>query len=145
MLLAERDDILVRPVDKRENFIKRCVAVAGDTISIVDGVVYIDGKRSDAPEMSLSPWLVTMEGNASIPADFLTEEMDIDPDDPEQRDFGSVPGMPGTFRMNHPFRDPLSVEVGHFLMKNIISMFCMLSTLFIIIFFRSFSRINQQV
>jgi signal peptidase I len=100
MLLAERDDILVRPVDKRENFIKRCVAVAGDTISILDGVVYIDGKRSDAPEMSLSPWLVTMEGNASIPTDFLSEEMDIDPDDPEQRDFSSVPGMPGTFRMN---------------------------------------------
>jgi signal peptidase I len=36
--------IITRPVDKRENFIKRCVAIAGDTISVVNGVVYIDGK-----------------------------------------------------------------------------------------------------
>jgi signal peptidase I len=26
--------------------------------------------------------------------------MDVDPDDPEQRDFSAVPGMPGTFRLN---------------------------------------------
>ena len=100
MLLAERDDILVRPVDKRENFIKRCVAVAGDTLEIRDGVVYINGKRSDAPEMSLSPWLVSMENNTGLPVEFLTEEMDLDPDDPEQRDFSAVPGMSGTYRLN---------------------------------------------
>jgi signal peptidase I len=37
------DQIITRPVDKRENFIKRCVAVAGDTLQIVNGVVHING------------------------------------------------------------------------------------------------------
>ncbi|MFI3277736.1 MAG: signal peptidase I [Rikenellaceae bacterium] len=37
--------VAVRPVDKRENYIKRCVAVAGDTIKIVDGVLYVNGVK----------------------------------------------------------------------------------------------------
>ena len=37
------DLIITRPVDKRENFIKRCVAIAGDTLQIVNGVVRING------------------------------------------------------------------------------------------------------
>ena len=32
--------IAVRPLDKKENYIKRCVGVAGDTLRIVDGIVY---------------------------------------------------------------------------------------------------------
>lgn len=38
------DIIITRPVDKRENFIKRCVAIAGDTMSVKDGIVHINGK-----------------------------------------------------------------------------------------------------
>lgn len=38
------DQIITRPVDKRENFIKRCVGVAGDTIHIVNGKLMINGK-----------------------------------------------------------------------------------------------------
>lgn len=33
-----------RPVDRRENYVKRCVGLPGQTIKIVDGVIYIDGK-----------------------------------------------------------------------------------------------------
>ena len=32
--------IAVRPLDKKENYIKRCVGVAGDTLRIVNGTVY---------------------------------------------------------------------------------------------------------
>lgn len=35
--------IKTRPVDKRENFIKRCVAVAGDTLQIKNGIVFTNG------------------------------------------------------------------------------------------------------
>ncbi|RYG43719.1 MAG: S26 family signal peptidase, partial [Chitinophagaceae bacterium] len=37
--------IKTRPVDKRENFIKRCVAIAGDTLRIVNGVVYTNSTQ----------------------------------------------------------------------------------------------------
>ncbi|NLA24049.1 MAG: signal peptidase I, partial [Bacteroidales bacterium] len=36
-------DIVVRPIDKRENYIKRCVAMPGDTLEIREGEVFIDG------------------------------------------------------------------------------------------------------
>ena len=36
-------EIMVRPVDRRENYVKRCVGMPGDSLQIVDNVVYIDG------------------------------------------------------------------------------------------------------
>lgn len=43
-------DIVIRPIDKRENYIKRCVAVAGDTLTIKEGEVYINGiKQKEIP------------------------------------------------------------------------------------------------
>jgi signal peptidase I len=33
-----------RPVDKRENFIKRCIAIAGDTISMENGLAIVNSK-----------------------------------------------------------------------------------------------------
>ena len=44
------DEIITRPVDKRENFIKRCTAIAGDTLQIKNRVVYINGVAEPLPE-----------------------------------------------------------------------------------------------
>ncbi|MEJ5994529.1 signal peptidase I [Pedobacter sp. Du54] len=38
--------MVTRPVDKRENYIKRCIAIAGDTISMVDGLAIVNGKKT---------------------------------------------------------------------------------------------------
>ncbi len=35
--------VISRPVDKRENYIKRCVAVAGDTLQIVNNELFVNG------------------------------------------------------------------------------------------------------
>ena len=40
--------LVARPVDKKENYIKRCVAIAGDSLEIRDGVVYTNGVREEA-------------------------------------------------------------------------------------------------
>jgi signal peptidase I len=37
-------EIVARPVDKRENYIKRCVAISGDEFEVREGVVYVNGK-----------------------------------------------------------------------------------------------------
>ena len=39
--------IAIRPLDKKENYIKRCVAVAGDTFAVRDGVVYVGDEAEE--------------------------------------------------------------------------------------------------
>lgn len=39
-----------RPSDKREHYIKRCVAVAGDTLKVTNGIVSINGVNQGFPE-----------------------------------------------------------------------------------------------
>ena len=34
--------VIVRPSDKKDHYVKRCVAVAGDTLQIIDGQVYVN-------------------------------------------------------------------------------------------------------
>lgn len=38
---------LGRPVDKKDNYIKRCVGISGDSLKVIDGFVYINGKLND--------------------------------------------------------------------------------------------------
>jgi len=40
----------VRPIDKREHYVKRCVAIPGDTLTIEDGVVYTNGTHEQMPD-----------------------------------------------------------------------------------------------
>jgi signal peptidase I len=42
--IAERYDVETRPVDRRDNYIKRCVAIAGQTIEVVSNDVIVDGQ-----------------------------------------------------------------------------------------------------
>jgi len=56
-------DIVARPVDKRENYIKRCIGLPGDTITIKDQVVYINNKRNDFPQLSQFMYEVKTDGN----------------------------------------------------------------------------------
>ena len=39
---AEREG---RPIDKKENYVKRCVAIPGDTMEIKNGILFINGKE----------------------------------------------------------------------------------------------------
>ncbi len=42
--------VITRPVDKRENYIKRLVAMPGDTIEIVESKLLVNGKPENSPE-----------------------------------------------------------------------------------------------
>ncbi len=45
--LIDMYGLVNRPVDKRENYIKRCVAIAGDEIEIKNNQLYVNGKASE--------------------------------------------------------------------------------------------------
>ncbi len=60
-------EIVTRPVDRKENYIKRCVGIPGDTLSVRNGFVYIDGKREDIPSHSQKYYLVQTDGGTFNP------------------------------------------------------------------------------
>ncbi|MCW3785699.1 signal peptidase I [Plebeiibacterium sediminum] len=43
-------DLIYRPVDRRDNYVKRCVAVAGDTFEIKSNQIYINGVKVHNPK-----------------------------------------------------------------------------------------------
>jgi signal peptidase I len=51
-------EIIARPVDKRENFIKRCIGIAGDTIRILNRKVYINGTEEKNPGITQYKYIV---------------------------------------------------------------------------------------
>ena len=46
----DADSPLYRPVDKCENYIKRCQGTPGDTLSVVNAQVYVNGKAAPNPK-----------------------------------------------------------------------------------------------
>jgi len=47
---AKNPGLRARPVDKMENYVKRCVALPGETVSVVEGQLHIDGEPVENPE-----------------------------------------------------------------------------------------------
>ena len=41
---ADMQNLRVRPVDRRENYVKRCVGEPGDSLQIIDNQVYVNGE-----------------------------------------------------------------------------------------------------
>jgi signal peptidase I, bacterial type len=55
-------DIVVRPVDRRENYVKRCVGLPGDTLQIINGVVYTNGQAEKKMPGIQANYLVETSG-----------------------------------------------------------------------------------
>lgn len=50
--LPETKGLQTLVLDKKENYVKRCVAIHGDELEIRNGIIYIDGQMQDLPEES---------------------------------------------------------------------------------------------
>lgn len=46
----EFGEVTWRPVDRRENYVKRCVGLPGQTLQIKDHIIYLDGKANKEPD-----------------------------------------------------------------------------------------------
>jgi signal peptidase I len=67
-----------KPIDKKTNYVKRCVGIPGDSLSIKDGIVYINGKILPMPERSKPQYsyTVTTDGNG-FDQTYITKELNI--------------------------------------------------------------------
>ncbi|MCR5850633.1 MAG: S26 family signal peptidase [Bacteroidaceae bacterium] len=52
-----------RPVDRRENYVKRCIGLPGQTLEIRDRIVYLDGKENPAPKNVQFNYIVRLKTN----------------------------------------------------------------------------------
>lgn len=69
--------VIYRPVDRRENYIKRCIGIAGDTVEIKNAVVYVNGKKvNEFPHQRLHYKVTAKNSNFFISVDEM-EEKDI--------------------------------------------------------------------
>ena len=100
--------VVVRPADKKDHYVKRCVAVAGDTLCVKDGLVWINGVQQEVYEGVQLSYSVVTSGHrfSSKVIDKLglnTQELYFDPALP------GYPAMPLTARMLEEVKGMASV------------------------------------
>jgi signal peptidase I len=71
----EADSPYYRPVDKRENYIKRCQGAPGDTVSLVDAQVYVNGKAAPNPPGEQIDYTITTNGMEMNPQ--ILEDLNV--------------------------------------------------------------------
>jgi len=71
--------VLSRPVDKKENYIKRCVGIPGDTIEVRGGYLYVGNKLSKQYPHSKMTYTIATNGQVSL--DEFVEEQDMNPEE----------------------------------------------------------------
>lgn len=63
---AKRDvgnaPLITRPIDKKDHYIKRCIAIAGDSLEVRDRQVYINGKPAVNPKNLQFMYQIVSEG-----------------------------------------------------------------------------------
>ena len=55
-------EIVYRPVDRRENYVKRAIGLPGETIELRDDTVYIDGELLPNPKMTQHNYMIQTNG-----------------------------------------------------------------------------------
>ena len=71
-------EVISRPVDRRENYVKRCVGLPGQTLQIKDRIVYVDGKPNKEPDNVQYTYYVKLK--SSMPEN-LMEQLGISMED----------------------------------------------------------------
>lgn len=75
--ISKTQGLTTYPVDKKENYIKRCVAVAGDTLEINNGRISINGVEEEVPEYAQFMYYFYFQTGATFANDYLVDNFDI--------------------------------------------------------------------
>jgi signal peptidase I len=93
--LKSRFKLLVRPVDKKENYIKRCVGLPGDKIEVKDGVLWVNDQPSVRYPHQKLWYTITPKGIAGVPD--VVNDVDVEP----------VPGLQNVYFLENAQYDEL--------------------------------------
>ena len=63
-----------KPIDKKSNYVKRCVGIPGDTLEVVNGFVHINGKQSILPERAKTQYVHYAYNAKGVSSRKLNEE-----------------------------------------------------------------------
>jgi signal peptidase I len=58
--------VTYHPVDKRNNYIKRCVAISGDKLEVRDGELYINDQKQEKPKNSQFTYIIKFKNNVGL-------------------------------------------------------------------------------
>lgn len=64
-----------KPIDKKTNYVKRCVGIAGDSLEVRDGYVFINGKQTVLPDRAKTQFYYTVISKKYLTAKYLKEEI----------------------------------------------------------------------
>lgn len=68
---VEYGEIVTRPTDRRENYVKRCVGLPGQTLQIKNRIVYLNGKANKEPDNVQYSYYVKLKGQ--MPTELMDE------------------------------------------------------------------------
>lgn len=60
---VKKNELIVRPLDKKDHYIKRCVAGPGDTLQIIDKQIYLNGKAVENPKHMQFSYIAQLPSN----------------------------------------------------------------------------------
>ena len=89
---SEYGDIISRPTDRRENYVKRCVGLPGQTLQIKNRIVYLDGKANKEPDNVQYTYYIKLR--RPIPED-LIDELHISGENLQMLGNTATPTTPG--------------------------------------------------
>lgn len=55
-----------KPIDKKTNYVKRCVGIPGDSLEVRDGYVFINGQQNDLPDRAKLQFSYSIKSNAIL-------------------------------------------------------------------------------
>ena len=66
----DRYEVIYRPADRRDNYVKRCIALPGDTMTIISGEVFINGKPVPENKTQQTTYIIGTNGTTINPKAF---------------------------------------------------------------------------
>lgn len=80
--IRERFHIIYRPVDRRDNYVKRCIGIPGDTILIKKGSVFVNSEQIPENKSQQTTYVISTNGTTINPKAF--KRLDISLSDQQQ-------------------------------------------------------------